>query len=144
MRDIVIQVWRLESVPHRLNLVRGAGKTFIDDAYNSNPAGAKAALDTLCQFDGLKILVTPGMVELGERQYELNYEFGKQAADVCDHVFLVARKQTEPIQKGLEEAGYANVTVCDTLQQALTGVDGIDADGREKFVLLENDLPDNY
>ncbi len=144
MRDIVIQVWRLESVPHRLNLVRGAGKTFIDDAYNSNPAGAKAALDTLCQFDGLKILVTPGMVELGERQYELNYEFGKQAADVCDHVFLVGRKQTEPIQKGLEEAGYANVTVCDTLQQALAGVDGIDADGREKFVLLENDLPDNY
>ena len=73
----------------------------IDDAYNSNPSGTKAALETLSYFDGFKILLTPGMVELGEKQAELNREFGKNAAKVCDYVILVGRSQTEPIAKGL-------------------------------------------
>ena len=68
MADLIPQVRQLESVPHRLQLIRGGSSLIIDDAYNSNPSGAKAALDTLSQFDGVKILVTPGMVELGARQ----------------------------------------------------------------------------
>ena len=100
------QVRRLESVPHRLELSKRVGMTLIDDSYNSNPSGTKAALETLSFFEGEKILVTPGMVELGDKQEEYNCEFGRNAAAVCDYVALVGERQTKSIYKGLVEAGF--------------------------------------
>ena len=99
MTDLVRQVKALESVPHRLQLIKGNQALIIDDAYNSNPSGAKAALDTLSAFEGFKILVTPGMIELGEKQDECNHTFGTQAASVCDYVVLVGERQTKSIYK---------------------------------------------
>lgn len=141
------QVRRLESVPHRLQLLpKGGGVTVIDDAYNSNPAGSKAAIDALALFEGFKVLVTPGMVELGEKQAELNKAFGIYAAKVCDYVVLVGKKQTAPIYEGLREAGYPEekIYVADGLGDAITRAYGVNAMGREKIILLENDLPDNF
>lgn len=67
----------------------------IDDAFNSNPAGAKAALETVALFgDAMKIIVTPGMIELGEKEAECNAELGREAAAVCDRIVLVGEKQT--------------------------------------------------
>ena len=74
----------------------------IDDAYNSNPVGSKMAVDVLGLMDGKKIIVTPGMIELGDKQYELNKKFGEYIADVCDEVILVGEKQTKPILDGLK------------------------------------------
>lgn len=140
------QVRRLEGVPHRLELKKKNGLTLIDDAYNSNPSGTKAALEALSLFDGFKILVTPGMVELGEKQDELNREFGKNAASKCDHVVLVGKKQAVPIKAGLLDAGYSEkkIFVADTIEEALTHVYALSSGGQKKVVLLENDLPDNY
>ena len=141
-----MQVRRLESVPHRLQLLpKGGGVTVIDDAYNSNPAGSKAAIDALALFDGFKVLVTPGMVELGDQQDELNKAFGAYAAKVCDYVVLVGKKQTAPIYEGLREAGYPEekIYVAEGLADAITRAYGVDAGG-EKIILLENDLPDNF
>ena len=88
----------VEPVPHRLQLIEGAaGVTVIDDSFNSNPEGAKAALEVLTDFysekQGKKVLVTPGMVELGEREYDENRHFGAEAAKVCDLVILVDRRE---------------------------------------------------
>ena len=141
------QVRRLESVPHRLQLLpKGGGVTVIDDAYNSNPTGSKAAIDALALFDGFKVLVTPGMVELGDRQEELNKAFGAYAASVCDYVVLVGKKQTAPIYGGLRETGYPEekIYVADALSDAITRAYSLDGGGREKIILLENDLPDNF
>lgn len=145
MDDIAMQVRRLESVPHRLQLIVNGNNIVIDDAYNSNPSGAKAALDVLKEFEGLKVLVTPGMIELGEKQYELNNEFGTQAAEVCDYAVLVGEKQTKPIYEGLISAGFAEgqIIVVPSIKEALTAVSNIKTYQR-KIVLLENDLPDNY
>ncbi|HPU63389.1 MAG TPA: UDP-N-acetylmuramoyl-tripeptide--D-alanyl-D-alanine ligase, partial [Mobilitalea sp.] len=69
LEDLIIPVRRLQPVQHRLQLIeKGSNITIIDDAFNSNPAGSKAALDTLALFDGLRILITPGMVELGDKE----------------------------------------------------------------------------
>ena len=146
MRDLIPQVRALESVPHRLQLIRGRNALIIDDAYNSNPSGAKAALDTLSRFDGVKILVTPGMVELGTKQAELNRVFGRQAAAVCDYVALVGEKQTEPIHQGLMDEGYPKekIFVEHDLTAALKSVENLRTGGVQKIVLLENDLPDNF
>lgn len=139
------QVRRLESVPHRLELSKRVGMTLIDDSYNSNPSGTKAALETLSFFEGEKILVTPGMVELGDKQEEYNCEFGRNAAAVCDYVALVGERQTKSIYKGLVEAGFdeSRIFVSPSLGDALAKVGAIRTD-KKKIVLLENDLPDNY
>ena len=86
---------------------RGKDYLIIDDAFNSNPIGSKMALEVLSKMEGsMKIMITPGMVELGSRQYELNYEFGRLAAEVCDYVILVGPRQTQPIQDAFKEAFY--------------------------------------
>lgn len=138
------QVRKLESVPHRLQLIGKNGITIIDDAFNSNPTGAKAALDTLNLFDGTKILITPGMVELGQKEEELNKELGRQAAEVCDYIFLVGINRTKPIYDGIVEKGFdkAKVIAYDTLGEALETMYSLNEPN--KYVLLENDLPDNY
>lgn len=143
---IVNQVRKLEGVTHRLQLRKGGQALIIDDAYNSNPSGAKAALDTLAMFDGAKIIVTPGMVELGSRQYECNRIFGEQIAAVCDYTVLVGPNQTKPIQDGLRQAGYPadQLFVAANLEEGLNRVYSFNSQGRQKIVLLENDLPDNY
>ena len=143
---LTLPVKRIAAVPHRLQLLdKGGNMTFIDDAYNSNPSGCRAALNVLGLFDACRILVTPGMVELGAKQEELNFEFGQEAAKACDHIVLVGKNQTVPIYNGIKDAGYDmdNVFVADSLNEALAHVNAYQTD-KKKIVLLENDLPDNY
>lgn len=145
MEKLLYPVKQLESVPHRLQLVKQGDRILIDDAYNSNKNGFEAALDTLAMFRELRILMTPGMVELGEKQYDENKEVGVYAADKCDYAVLVGKEQTKPIQDGLSEAGFpANrMIVVDDLQEAFRMVNAIPGE-KQKVVLIENDLPDNY
>lgn len=146
MTELKPQVRKLECVPHRLQLLDKGNALVIDDAYNANPSGTKAALDTLTLITGFKILVTPGMVELGAKEDECNREFGRNAAAVCDFVILVGKRQTESIQKGLADADYPKdkIFVADTIGEALTKAYGVNTDGQKRIILLENDLPDNY
>jgi UDP-N-acetylmuramoyl-tripeptide--D-alanyl-D-alanine ligase len=137
---------KLTAPPHRLELKNMNGITVIDDAYNSNPAGCKAALNALSMFDGcMKILITPGMVELGARQADLNREFGRQAAKVCDFIILVNEKQTKPIAEGLLETGYDNekLFIADSFKSAFSQAQNLVTDS-PKVVLIENDLPDSF
>jgi UDP-N-acetylmuramoyl-tripeptide--D-alanyl-D-alanine ligase len=145
LEDLTVPVRRLHPVAHRLQLIEKGNTTLLDDAYNSNPVGSKAALETLGLFDGLKIMITPGMIELGTQEEFYNYEFGKSAATQCDYVILVGKKQTKPIEKGLMDAGFAadRLYVTDYFEDALKYAYSIKSD-KHKFILLENDLPDNY
>jgi UDP-N-acetylmuramoyl-tripeptide--D-alanyl-D-alanine ligase len=146
MEKLVLPVKRIAAVPHRLQLLdKGGGVTYIDDAYNSNPSGCRAALAVLGLFDACRILVTPGMVELGAKQEELNFEFGQEAAKACDYIVLVGKAQTVPIYNGIKDAGFdmEKVYVADSLNEALSKVQAYQT-SKKKIVLLENDLPDNY
>ena len=86
------------------------------------------------------------MVELGEKQDELNREFGRNAAKVCDYVVLVGKKQAVPIKAGLLDEKYDEnkIFVASTINEALTHVYALASHGKKKVILLENDLPDNY
>lgn len=139
-------VKKIQPVEHRLQLSHRGNITIIDDAYNSNPSGVKAAMNVLSLFDGFKTVVTPGMIELGSVQEEENYKFGALMAKVCDYVVLVGQKQTAPIYKGLTENGFdpANIFVASDLTEGANKAFGLQTDSAEKVVLFENDLPDNY
>jgi UDP-N-acetylmuramoyl-tripeptide--D-alanyl-D-alanine ligase len=132
---------------HRLAPIRNdaAGVVVIDDAYNSNPEGAAAALDVLRQHEASRrLLVTPGMVELGDLEDQLNRRFGEQAAAVCDVVVLVGAKRTKPIFEGLLSAGMPeqDVHVVADLREATSLLGQIRRNG--DVILFENDLPDTY
>ena len=101
LKDLRVPVRKLQPVEHRMQMREHGAVTIIDDAYNSNPVGSKAAVETLAMFDGVRILITPGMVELGEKEEEFNYKFGTYAANCCDYIFLVGKKHTRPIQDGV-------------------------------------------
>lgn len=140
--EMVYAVRLLKPVEHRLQLLPNG---FIDDAYNSNPAGFRGALDTLKLFDARRILVTPGVVELGEREAELNKELGAYAADKCDIAVLIGEKQAPPLKDGLLSAGFPeeNLYVAKTLQDGLELIASLPK-AEKQIVLLENDLPDNF
>ncbi len=141
----------LKPAEHRLELKRMPWGILMDDAYNSNPAGARAALETLSavgESEGeelLKLLITPGMVELGEKQREYNAAFGAEAAVVCDYILTVGRTNAEAIGQGALDAGFPRekLIACASVGEAMSMAAGLEA-GRRRAVLLENDLPDDY
>lgn len=145
LRAMVSAVRQLEGAPHRLELKQAGDITVIDDAYNSNPAGANVALDTLAMCRGGKVVITPGLVELGEEEQAYNQELGRKAAACCDLLILVGRQpRTDAILTGAAEAGMAQGAIlrADTVQQAM--VMARNARLEDKMVLLLNDLTDNY
>ncbi|WP_313343442.1 UDP-N-acetylmuramoyl-tripeptide--D-alanyl-D-alanine ligase [Sedimentibacter sp.] len=137
---------KIESVEHRLQLIDpGTGVIVIDDAFNSNPDGAKAALNVLASFkDKRKIIVTPGMIELGEHEQTENEKFGENIALACDIAILVGKKQTAPIQIGLQKNGFDedNLYVVNSLNEATKILENLTK--VNDVVLFENDLPDTY
>ncbi len=142
LKEMVYPVRLIKTVEHRLQLLPNG---YIDDAYNSNPAGFRSALDTLAAFAAQRVLVTPGMVELGDRQDALNRELGEYAATRCDWAVLVGLKQAPPLKEGLLAGGFPEerIYVAATLQEGLQFVNSLPRRG-ERIVLLENDLPDNF
>ncbi len=144
MEEIARGIAKAQPVEHRLQLVPTAnGITVIDDAFNSNPAGARAALEVLGSFPGRKIIVTPGLVELGDAEEAENEAFGRAMAPVVDIAILVARNAAA-MKKGLLEAGFPedNLIVTGKLAEATAALGHLTRVG--DVVLFENDLPDHY
>ncbi len=145
LRQIARAAARIEPVEHRLQLRKEGGVTIIDDAFNSNPVGARNAVDILGAFDtGRRIIITPGMVEMGERQDEENRTLGKHMAGHVDLAILVGERQTAPIRAGLQEASFPgeNKQVVASLSEARSFLRSVQEPG--DVVLYENDLPDQY
>jgi UDP-N-acetylmuramoyl-tripeptide--D-alanyl-D-alanine ligase len=136
----------IKPVPHRLQILdTNNGVMVIDDAFNSNPVGARDALETIKEFtDGDRIIVTPGMVELGSIEYEENRKFGKIMAQCCDYAILVGVKRSKPIIKGLKQGNFPEdrIIITTSLNEASSKLGSIVKPG--DTVLFENDLPDNY
>ena len=136
---------RLKPVEHRLQLLHTPGDiTVIDDAFNTNPRSSALALDVLSAFSGRRIIVTPGMVELGAEEKKFNFDFGVRIASSADEVFLVGQKHTQPICEGLRSAGFPaeHLHVCASLQEATDMLHGMMRAG--DIIMYENDLPDHY
>ncbi|MDZ7716296.1 MAG: UDP-N-acetylmuramoyl-tripeptide--D-alanyl-D-alanine ligase [Balneolaceae bacterium] len=136
----------IEPIEHRLELKKQGDLYVIDDAFNSNPVGAKNAVEILAQFNsGRRIIITPGMIELGELEAEKNIEFGEAIGRAnLDLVILVGDQRTEPIQKGIAKTGFdtEKVKVVSSLFEANDIARDFAAAG--DVILYENDLPDSY
>ncbi|MFI5338752.1 MAG: Mur ligase family protein [Candidatus Methylomirabilales bacterium] len=138
-------VTKLSPAPRRLEILEEGGIVKILDVANANPRGAQMALEVLSQFSGgSRILITPGMVELGPVEAEENRRFGQAAASVCDFVVLVGPERTRPIREGLAERGFPADRIL-TARHADEVADRLTQIVRPGDTLLfENRLPDTY
>jgi len=140
-------VRQIEQIEHRLSIKRTAGGiTLIDDAYNSNPAGARMALEVLREFrtGGRRIVVTPGFVELGARQYELNRELGREIAAACDLAIIVNLTNRDAIAEGLADKAFPDEKI--RMAASFGEASRYLAERMQAgdTVLYENDLPDSF
>lgn len=144
--DIKFAIGSLKPTEHRLELKNYTnGSLLIDDAYNSNPEGCLEAVRVLGSFEGRrKILVTPGLIELGSREYDCNYALGLEATKHCDVIILVGRERSKPMMDAISTTDFDknNVYVVSSFKEA-TEIYNPMLNG-ESVVLWENDLPDNY
>jgi UDP-N-acetylmuramoyl-tripeptide--D-alanyl-D-alanine ligase len=143
--DIVASLKSAPQIAHRLEVKRQASGTIvIDDAYNSNPVGFASALellDVLRRPDGRRIVVTPGMVELGVEHEAEHARIGRLAAEHADVLVAVAPHRVAPLTTAFREtAPEREIVSCDGFAEARAWLDR-NLTGRD-VVLLENDLPD--
>jgi len=143
--DVVASLRSTPQIAHRLEVKRqGSGTVLIDDAYNSNPVGFASALellDLLRRPGGRRILVTPGMVELGAAHDQEHRRVGGLAAAHVDVLVAVAPHRVGPLAAAFAKASPgAEIVSCAGFAEAQAWMArNLAADD---VVLLENDLPD--
>jgi UDP-N-acetylmuramoyl-tripeptide--D-alanyl-D-alanine ligase len=146
LQPALTAVGSLRPVDHRLQPVpTGNAITVIDDSYNANPVGVHNGLEVLAQLDArARILVTPGLVELGAVEDEENRRYGEHAAMVCDHVIVMDARPARALQEGLRRGGLSGdrIHLVRSLAEATELIGRIAGPG--DAVLFANDLPDTY
>jgi len=137
-------VENLKPTKHRLELISKGELNILDDAYNSNYEGFCEALKVLKMFQGRKIVVSPGLVELGQKQYELNFKIGKQIAKSCDYVIIMNKINKIAIKNGLKSENFNknNIFYAQTRGEQKDIVAKLIS--KQTSILFENDLPDDY
>ena len=145
LAEILAGIARIRPIKHRLEIsYNDLGMTVIDDSYNSNVAGTRAAIEVLSCFKGRKIIVTPGIVEMGRAQDLANYELGERLAEAVDIAVLVGSVNSYKIRDGLINKGFSleNVYISKDLEDAKSYLKKHSLAG--DVVLFENDLPDKF
>jgi len=146
LRDIAGRIRSLQPAESRLVVKQtSAGITIINDAYSANPQGVVSALNVLgLHQKGARLLITPGMIELGELQEAENQKLGLLAAQHATDIILVGKSQTQPIVDAIESTSFdrSRLRVVETLQESVDWYQHNLKAG--DTVLFLNDLPDTY
>lgn len=135
----------IKPIRHRLEVMKNdMGMTIIDDSYNSNVDGTVAALEVFSGFNGRKIIITPGLVELGRFEDLENFRFGRRIAKVVDFAIIIGGPNAYKIRDGLldSEFPYENIKILPNLNEGIKFLQSISKEG--DVVLFENDLPDKF
>ena len=135
----------LSPAEHRMQLIPSGKNVVIDDSFNASAEGCQAALETLKLFDGYsKVIITPGIVEMGKYETETNFNFGKQIASVCDYVIIVNDVNKQSISQGLEQNNFdmEKVFCVENLEKAKEKITELKLEN--SVILFENDLPDLF
>lgn len=143
-KDIVDAIKDLKPSPHRLELIENNKICVLDDAYNSNLTGAQEALNVMSTFKGRKIVITPGLVEMGSEGSSSNFKLGSYIADIADYVIIMNEGNKNFILSGLISHNFdrKKVFFASTREEQKKILATLTCE--ECVILFENDLPDNY
>ncbi len=142
--DIVSAIKKLSPPPHRLEVIKNNYATIIDDSYNSNVVGSQEALEVLSKFKGTKIVVTPGLVEMGQEQSNVNFKLGGLIADVADYIIIMNDVNKNYLFSGAISHNFDKnkIYFASTRKRQKEILQLLMIKGC--VILFENDLPDNY
>lgn len=143
LNDIADAIASLNFVEHRLQLIQSNGVNILDDGYNSNILGAEEAINVLKSFGGKRVVVTPGLVELGVLDEQENTALGEKLVGV-DRVILVGDTLVGFVKNGYLSAGGSqeSLDIVPSLQAAQNLLKDYITAGDS--VLFLNDLPYMY
>ncbi len=155
LSEIKIRAKLLLPTPHRMEIKKIGNMTFIDNSYNTNPKSAESSLALLASFEGRKIVITPGFVELGKEAAGENQLLGQSIACLADEVIIVGEHAKNDLLDGIKKVwkkAEERVHFVNSTQEGLTLATQLGKEMTEKIarhdteivVLLENDLPDQY
>ncbi len=140
-KKIITAVEQIQPSPHRLELIKIGDATLIDNAFSSNELGFTKIITDLKSLKGKKALITPGIIELGTRTAAIHETIGRLAAEVFDQIILVGRSErTENFSRGI--AGKAKIEYLENNSSVWPTIDVLSR--KYDWILLENDLPDNF
>ena len=142
--QLIQAVKKIRPVEHRLELKKYYDMYLIDDAYNANPDGCKMALDVLKMMPGKKIVISSGMIELGDLSSKLHFELGEYMSKTTDEVILIGKEQTKDIYEGLKNNKFDmnKVHVLNNIMDAFKLIHELK--DKTTYVLLQSDLPDIF
>lgn len=138
--ELIESIKKIDYIPHRLQLIK-THFMILDDSYNCSLASARESTLVLNQFENKKMVVTPGIIEAGKSQYDINFKLGQMCA-IFDYLIIVGKHNRDAIKSGaISKNTDCKIILADTL-----------SDARKYFnllkqgdnILLLNDLPDDY
>ncbi len=110
--------------------------------YSTNPNGFLANLQHLKLWSGQRIVVTPGIIELGEKAHVIHYQLGQSLAEIADMVILTKDYYLADIQKGMSENPTKHQTQLFYLPSSQEVLEKIKKVARpQSVILLEGRVP---
>ncbi len=130
----------LRAVDHRANVATAAsGVVVIDDTFNANPTSARASLAVLSGLGvGRRVVVTPGLIELGSEQGARNEVLAREIAGAGAELVIVGRTNAAALSRGFGVGARSFRVRDDAVAWVRESLAAGDA------VLYLNDLPDHY
>lgn len=131
----------ISSSPHRLELKKINKATLIDNAFSSNEEGFTAILNDLKNLKGKKALLTPGIIELGEKTSQIHQKLGQLSGSIFDKIILVGHSErTKNLEIGIDNSNIVSFIENDTNLWPI--IENLSQ--KYDWILLENDLPDTF
>jgi UDP-N-acetylmuramoyl-tripeptide--D-alanyl-D-alanine ligase len=135
----------IDHVTHRLQPIFNnlSQVLVIDDSYNGNFSGFASGLEVLTRTSGRKLVITPGLVELGKNTEIRHRQIAQlYVANKIDLVILINNSSTKFIVAEFKNQGFTNYCVYRTTQEAHNNLKDILKAG--DTIIFQNDWPDNY
>jgi len=110
------QLATLKPVDHRLQRIDAGGKIILDDSFNGNIDGMMASFDLASTYDGRKVLITPGLVEVDD---ELNKQVAMRANEVFDMVVVTGDLNYSIFQDAVDPTKLSKLDDKAQMQQML-------------------------
>jgi len=140
IENIILTIQNLQPIPHRLEYIK-SNINILDDSYNCSIASAKESIKVLLSTKHKKMIVTPGIIEGGNNQYNLNFQLGKLCTKV-NYVIIVGSINKKAILDGLKSPNSkCKIFTSKTLDEAKQHFIIL---SKNDCLLLLNDLPDDY
>ena len=115
-----------------------SGHQLLNDGKTSNPDGFEAAVDLAAHLKATqKIIITPGIIDLGTSSQQIHFDLAKKASAIFDRFIHTGPTQTQIIRH-LLGIKYHQVTSVDQLKAAITNIKP------HSLILIEGRIPDTY